>query len=309
MFFTNTIKRIALAAISLPLVFACITTVHAQAGRTNPYPSGSSQYWAWQNRPDLPGNLGAPYAWAANAEQQGFPISEYPRRGDVAVFDPGVLGADPQAGEVAFVEQVMQDGQYTVSVMEGQVSRHTYDLQSGTSFIHYQKDTRTTWGFSSGQSGWTGYNLGEGNMGGPGWFYPLAGDDPYLVSPDLDIPLDGAYTTVEVDIAQGIPVGDPTIQVYFATADQPNFIESNSVKVKGKADGELHRYSFYFGTNPAWQGQLTKLRLDPAQGGTAGGVRVDRVRLVQAGAQPPTPPAQPYTTYSVSTGDHGGRHR
>jgi surface antigen len=312
MFFTNTIKRIALAAISLPLVFAGITTVHAQAGRTNPYPAGTSQYWAWQNRPDLPAGLGAPYAWADNASQYGFPISQYPRRGDVAVFAPGVLGADPQSGEVAFVEQVLEDGQFTASVMEGQVSRHTYDLQAGTTFIPYLKDTRTTWGFSSGQSGWTAYNLGEGNMGGPGWFYPLAGDDPYLVSPDLEIPLDGAYTTIEVDIAQGIPVGDPTIQVYFATADRPDFIESNSVKLRGKADGELHRFTFYFGTNPEWQGTLTRLRLDPAQGGSDGGVRIDRVRLVQAGAQSPalpTQPTEPYTTYSVPTGNHGGRHR
>jgi surface antigen len=308
MFLSNTIKRLALSAITLPLIFVGMNAVHAQTARTNPYPAGTSQYWAWQNRPDLPGNLGAPYAWADNAEQQGFPISEYPRRGDVAVFGPGVLGADPQAGQVAFVEQVLQDGQYTVSVMEGQVSRHTYELQAGTSFIHYQKDTRTTWGFSSGQSGWTSYNLGAGNMGGPGWYYPLAGDDPYLISPDLDITLDGAYDTIEVDIAQGIPVGDPTIQVYFATDAQPNFTEANSVKVKGRADGELHRYSFYFGSNPAWKGQLTKLRLDPADSGTVGGVRIDRVRLVQAASQP-TPPTQPYTTYSTSGGDHGGRHR
>jgi surface antigen len=310
MFLNNIFKRLALSVVTLPLIFAGISTATAQSPANNPYPAGTPQYWAWQNRPDLPANLGVPFAWADNAEQQGFPVSEYPRRGDVAVFAPGLLGADPQVGQVAFVEQVLQDGEYTVSIMQGQVSRHTYDLHAGTSFIHYQKDTRTTWGFSSGQAGWTALNLGEGNVGGPGWYYPLAGDDPQLISPELDIMIDGSYDTVEVDIAQGIPVSDPTIQVYFATGAQPAFTEVNSVKVRGKADGELYRYSFYFGDNPAWEGQLTRLRLDPAQGGIVGGVRVDRVRLAQTAGQS-TPHTDPYTTYSTgNTGnDHGGRRR
>src|SRR4051812_44434701 len=60
----------------------------------NPYPAGKSTYWAWQNRPELPANLGSPKDWASNAAAQGWPIGAYPRPGDVAVFQPGVLGAD-----------------------------------------------------------------------------------------------------------------------------------------------------------------------------------------------------------------------
>lgn len=308
-------RKLALATMSITFIALGVSSAQAQGagGRTNPYPYGTQQYWAWQNRPDLPANLGAPYVWDDNAGKQGWPVSAYPRRGDVAVFEPGVLGTDAQVGQVAFVEQVLDEGKFTVSLMDdktcsacGRIDRLTYTLAKGTSFIHYQKDSRTTWGFSSGQAGWTAKDLAAGNLGGPGWYYPLAGADPQLVSPDLQIQIDGAYNTVEVDIAQGIPVSDTTMQVYFATEAQSLFNETNSVKVRGFADGELHRYSFYFGNNPNWKGNLLRLRLDPAGAGTQGGVRIDRVRLVQNESQPPTYTALGDTTTS---NDHGGRHR
>ena len=108
-----------------------------------------------------------------------------------------------------------------------------------------------------------------------------------------------------MDIVQGIPVKDSTIQVYFATAAQPNFTEANSVQIRSLADGELHRYSFYFAGNPHWKGNLIGLRLDPAGAGTQGGVRIDRVRLVHSESEPPT-----YTALSETpSNNHGGRQR
>ncbi len=272
----------------------------------NPYPYAKSGYWAWQNRPDLPANLGLPKDWADNASRQGWPVGPYPRHGDIAVFQPGMLGADMQEGHVAVVEQVFNDNTYSASQMDegdyghsaamGEVHRRTFAVVSGTRFIHYLKDSRTTWGFAGGQSGWTAKDLGEGNMGGAGWFYPLAGSDPQLVSPELDVPLAG-YNAVEVDMVLGAPVADPTVQMFFATAAHPGFAEANSAVVTAQADGMLHRYSFYFGDNPHWQGDLTRLRFDPTGPGTQGGVRVDRIRLVhsEAGA-----------TYSVLGEQPGG---
>ncbi len=315
MFKSIVARKLALATISITFIALGVGSAHAESttpgGHTNPYPYGTEQYWAWQNRPDLPGNLGEPYTWDDNAGRLGWPVSEYPRRGDVAVFEPGVLGVDVTRGQVAFVEQVLADGKFTVSLMDdtecsacGRIDRRDYELAPGTSFIHYQKDTRTTWGFQSGQSGWTASDVDAGNLGGPGWYYPLAGADPNLVSPDLEIPLD-YYNTIEVDIAQGIPVSDPTMQVYFATDAQSEFTEANSVTVRGLADGELHRYSFFFGGNPNWKGTLVRLRLDPAGAGTKGGVRIDRVRLVQSEGQPPV-----YTALNETPLDtHGGRQR
>jgi surface antigen len=311
------IKALVVVGWSAALVLGGVQAAAGAAGETgkNPYPFGKSTYWAWQNRPDLPGNLGDAKSWDNNALAAGFPVSEYPRRGDIAVFEAGVLGADAQVGRVAMVEQVLEDGNYLASQMDdsdclgdrancGRINKRAYTVGAGTSFIHYVVDTRTTWGFASGQSGWTAKDLGAGNSGGPGWFYPVAGSDPQLVSPQLEISLDYSYNTIEVDMAIGMPVSDPTVKVYFATEESPEFTDGKSVTVKGEASGELKRYSFYFGDNPAWKGTLVKLRLDPAGPGTTGGVRVDRVRLVEHEAT-----SQPYTAYSSAGNDHGGRRR
>jgi hypothetical protein len=79
----------------------------------------------------------------------------------------------------------------------------------------------------------------------------------------------------------GMPVSDPTVQVYFATATRPEFAEARSLKIRGIADGQVRTYRAYFGGNPDWKGQLSRLRVDPAGPGTTGGVRIDRVRLVK----------------------------
>jgi surface antigen len=276
----------------------------------NPYPYGKSTYWAWKTRPDLPANLGLPKEWDDNAATQGWPVSSYPRRGDIAVFEPGIYGAHEAEGHVAVVEQVFDDGTYSTSAMDeldchnsaaacGEVHQRTYPIVNGTAFIHYKKDTRTTWGFASGASGWTEWDLGKGNMGGPGWYYPLSGADPQLVSPELDLSLN-SYNAVEVDMVIGAPVADASLQMYFATEANPSFSEANSSTAKGKADGELHRYTFYFGTNVNWTSKLTRLRFDPSGHGTTGGVRIDRIRLVKL-----APPQSSYRTMS----DHNGGRR
>ncbi|MEO8287573.1 MAG: CHAP domain-containing protein [Chloroflexota bacterium] len=313
----SNLKKMIFIGWGVALAVGGLNTVASAAGEQgkNPYPFGKSTYWAWQNRPDLPASLGEAKDWNDRARSAGWPVTEYPRRGDIAVFEPGVQGADGITGRVAVVEQVMEDGNYLASQMDdsdclagatncGRINKRAYTVMPGSSFIHYATDTRTTWGFASGQSGWTSKDLGTGNSGGPGWFYPVAGADPQLVSPELDLSLDFSYNAVEVDMATGMPVADPTVKVYFTTQASPTFSDDKSVTVKGTASGELMRYQFYFGSNPAWKGHLTHLRLDPAGPGTTGGVRVDRVRLVQIEA-----PTQQYTTLSEGSNEHGGRRR
>lgn len=304
---------IAAATLGTLGLFAAASRVEAAPPNStqNPYPYGKSTYWAWQNRPDMPADLGLPKDWDDNAAKQGWPVSNYPRKGDIAVFEPGIYDADHTEGHVAVVEQVFEGGTYSTSQMDegdchygaancGQVNKRSYPITAGTSFIHYKKDTRTTWGFASGAAGWTAKDLGAGNTGGPGWFYPLAGTDPQLVSPELDVPLD-SYNAVEVDMVTGAPVADPTMQMFFVANDKPEFTTANSVKVEGQADGALHRYTFYFGSKPDWFGKLTRLRFDPAGPGTTGGIRIDRMRLVHND----TPST--YTTLSEHAG--GGRSR
>lgn len=292
------IKRIVLvglgAALAAGLMYIMLGIANAAPDTgANPYPYPKSTYWAWQNRPDLPANLGEAKDWAVNAEAQGWPVSNYPRKGDIAVLQPGVYGADRTRGHVAVVEQVFEDGTYMTSQMDesdckyessscGRINKRSYPLAAGARFIHYKVDTRTTWSFASGAAGWTAYNLGGGQTGGPGWYYPLTGGQPQLVSPALDIPLD-SYSALQIELATGLPVSDPTIRIYFATADQPEFSADNSFTIKGQADGQVHIYTADFSANPAWRGHLTRLRLDPAGPGATGGVRIDRASLIASG--------------------------
>jgi hypothetical protein len=185
----------------------------------------------------------------------------------------------------------------------GKVHRTTYPIMPGMSFIYTLKDTRTTWAFASGGSGWTPRDLGDGYMGGPGWYYPLAGSDPQLLSPDLDISLQ-AYGGVEIVMAAGIPVVDPQAQLYFATDTQKGFAETRSARIAAKADGALHTYRVDFSDHKDWTGTLTRLRLDPSGPGTKGGVRIDVIRLlprsesIESGG---------YSAYSYTSRPGGGR--
>jgi surface antigen len=284
-----------IVTLGLSLAFAlgayCFGSPTASAERgPNPYPFGKSTYWAWQNRPDLPANLGEAKDWNDKASAQGWPVSQYPRNGDVAVFEPGVLGADRMAGHLAVVGQVFDNGTYTTTQMDeadcqgnspncGRVVTRQYTMTGGTSFIHYLKDTRTTWGFASGAAGWTPINLGAGAPDGPGWYYPLTGGSPQLVSPDLDIPL-AAYNAIEIQMATSQAVTKPTMQIYFATASQPQFATTRRALLGTTPDGALHTYIVFCGANAEWKGQLTRLRLDPTGAGSAGGVRIERIRLL-----------------------------
>ena len=258
--------------------------------RQDPYPLGQPTYWAWQNRPDLPSNLGAAKYWDDRASAQGWPVGPYPRTGDIAVFEPGVLGADPVAGHLAVVRQVFDNGTYSTTQMDasdckggsancGHVNTRQYPIAPGTHFIHYLKDMRTTWGFASGAAGWTPTNLGVGASEGQGWRYPLAGGEPQLVSPNLDIPLDG-YDAIQIEMLASHTVSRPAIRLFFATAAQPQFSTRRSSMISAKADGLRHTYTFYLGSYRDWGGRLARLSFHPAGASATGSVRVDRIKLI-----------------------------
>ena len=57
----------------------------------------------------------APQAWPREALIAGYGISNTPTNGALMVRQPGVMGADAQTGDVAYVESVATDGTFTVS--------------------------------------------------------------------------------------------------------------------------------------------------------------------------------------------------
>ena len=59
--------------------------------------------------------MGDGHMWRSSAERFGYPMGKEPRPGDVMVFQRGVLGADPNYGHVAIVEEVRDDGTVIIS--------------------------------------------------------------------------------------------------------------------------------------------------------------------------------------------------
>jgi surface antigen len=292
---------IGLLAIAATFVPKAAPTLATGLG-ANPYPQGTATYWAWQNRPDLPGNLGEARKWNDNAAAQGWPVGPYPRTGDVAVFEPGALGADQRAGRVAVVRQVFDNGTYSATQMDdadcrgagsncGKVYTRQYLISPGTSFVHYLKDSRTTWGFASGAAGWTPINLGAGASEGPGWRYPLMSGEPQIVSPDLEIPLD-AYDAVQVEMITTKEVRATDLRLYFAAAGEPQFSATRTASAATIADGLAHTYTIYLGNDPHWRGTLTRLSLHVAGAGSRGSIRIDRIKLVKFKETAKTPRRQ-----------------
>jgi len=186
------------------------------------------------------------------------------------------------------VVTVMDDGDCAGgSARCGTVYTREYPQVAGSSFIHHRKDNRTTWGFAGGAAGWTAANMGAGAQDGTGWRYPLAGSDAQLLSPELDIPLEG-YNTLEVQMSVDPSVGDGTMQLYFATGYHHGFSVERRGRVAVKADGTLRAYQVHLGGHRFWKGQLTRLRLHPARAGASGSVHIERIRLLNLDNTPAT---------------------
>src|SRR4051794_11034161 len=283
------VLSVLVATFALGGALAQVTTTHAQAG-SNPYPVGSSTFWAWQNRPDLPADLGEARNWDEAAGARGWPVDASPRLYDIAVFEPGVQDAGANRGHVAVVRQVLDNSTFSATEMNdadcaggsancGRIITKQYSIAPGVRFIHYLKDSRTTWGFANGASGWTALNLGKGQAQSSGWLYPLTGKAPQLISPALDIPLDG-YNTVAIEMAVSPQVTDTHIQLYFATASKPDFAASRSAWLRANPDGAVHTYRIYLGSHPDWQGKLTGLRFNPSGASSTGSINMQRIRLL-----------------------------
>ncbi|MCL4543303.1 MAG: CHAP domain-containing protein [Chloroflexi bacterium] len=83
----------------------------------NPFPYGQCTWWALSRRPDLAGSVwGNAWQWASEARVNGRAEGTTPRLGAIAVFQPGVEGADWE-GHVGYVIQVGSNGRFAVSEM------------------------------------------------------------------------------------------------------------------------------------------------------------------------------------------------
>lgn len=105
-----------------------------------PYIPCQCTRYAWEHRPDLPGNLGNANTWNERAAAQGFPVDGNPQVGDIAVFEAWSKGAR-QFGHVAYVSAVHGDGTITISEDNWAGPCHPDQRRitaAGLSFIHHK---------------------------------------------------------------------------------------------------------------------------------------------------------------------------
>lgn len=87
----------------------------------NSYAPGNCTQYAYNRITQLGGyldlDMGNGADWGATGASRGYEVSNRPKAGTAVSFAPGVLGADPTYGHVAFVEHVNEDGSILISEM------------------------------------------------------------------------------------------------------------------------------------------------------------------------------------------------
>lgn len=118
-----------------------VPLVPVRASLPNPGWPGSCVWYVFQVRPDLRGIPKYPYAaeMALAAHQGGFTVSNVARLHSVAVFQPGIQGANSMAGHVALVVAI-RGGYFLVAGMaqpySWQVTYVWHQTGYGVSFIY-----------------------------------------------------------------------------------------------------------------------------------------------------------------------------
>ncbi|GGD01678.1 hypothetical protein GCM10011573_34040 [Enterococcus wangshanyuanii] len=90
----------------------------------NSYAPGNCTQYVYNRITQLGGHvdlhMGNGADWDATGIAKGYEVSSTPKAGTAVSFEPGVLGADPFYGHVAFVEHVYEDGSILISEMNAQ---------------------------------------------------------------------------------------------------------------------------------------------------------------------------------------------
>ncbi|MBC7329929.1 hypothetical protein H5T88_06165 [bacterium] len=101
------------------------------------------------------------------------------------------------------------------------------------------------------------------------------GGDPYMVRFGMDI--DG-NSCARIRIRMMTTAGGGA-ELYWATADSPNFAEDKTVKFPIISDGKYHEYVIDVGNHPLWKGKrITAIRIDPTGGAPDARFSIDYIR-------------------------------
>ena len=121
--------------------------------------------------------------------------------------------------------------------------------------------------------GWGSFHsLGSPTVKGGVLTMSLGGQDPHFSRTFLRIPAD-KYATIKMRMS--ISGCQPTAQLFWATAEEPQFRDDKYLNFATNPDGQWHEYEIPVAEHAKWRGQqIRALRLDPSVGGTEPGAKV-----------------------------------
>lgn len=130
----------------------------------------------------------------------------------------------------------------------------------------FSPTTAREWDFTDGQQGWTvgeAETLANPRPSTSGTAFTVTGDDAALLSPSLEGINATDYQYIQVEMAS---LANSCGRVYFQLAGQRTFTGAQSVTFAVSPDGAPQRYTVDMQSNALWNGEISRLRLDPACG-------------------------------------------
>jgi hypothetical protein len=134
----------------------------------------------------------------------------------------------------------------------------------------HHSDHRLDYHFGNNRQHWFST---YGDAGVPSGFLRenLNGPDPSLIGPNTAFAA-SAYPQIyfAARYVMTSPPANPHAELFWETNNDGGFSEARKQSLPVIIDGRWHVYSFNVGSNPAWSGLISQLRLDPVQSGGAG---------------------------------------
>jgi hypothetical protein len=141
------------------------------------------------------------------------------------------------------------------------------------------------WSFDGDTEGWvadhnvTSFTLSRGMLK-----FKTTGPDPWIVNSTFRKFDASKYRFLGIKMRSSV---GGTNQIYFATTKSPTFSDRSLSMIPVPSDGKMHFYQIDLSKSPGWQGQVTSLRIDPANGsGEVGAeLEIDWIAIYQVPAR------------------------
>lgn len=212
---------------------------------------------------------GASYVMVTNADLRQTTDAEL-------TFRPHVTGLSQISAQTGAAEALaLKESKLALHLEpgEGRLLR----LESGFRYPEAVKPcTEINFGFDKedDREGWGGFNsLGRPTVEDGTFTLTFTGDDPFMCRLFLRLKQD-QYSALKIRMK--LPPCNPEGQIFWTTAESPNFADDKYVNFPTIPDGEWHEYRIALGAHPMWNAKKVRgLRLDPTTGGAAVGSRVE----------------------------------